>query len=97
MTTLLGAFLALWLSFVVVWVPSGMKPNMPEFWVTPWLYGWPLVLLAWPLYLTLFKRVPNAAWWKLAVLGLVLSLVPFWLLAIAGNLIRGASPLGVFR
>lgn len=96
MNNFIGLLLALWVSFTAAWVPWGMKPSMPEFWLTPWLYGAPLLILAWPLYLTLFRRVPNATWWKLAAVGFLLSPLPFFLLTIGNNVIKGNSALAGF-
>lgn len=44
------------LSFVAAVVPFGARPGQPEFWLTPLLYGIPLILLAWPLYVRLLRR-----------------------------------------
>ena len=96
MNNLLGFLLALWVSFAAAWAPWGMEPSMPEFWLTPWLYGAPLLILACPLYLTIFRRVRKATWWKLAAVGFLLSPVPFCLLAIGNNVIKGNSPLAGF-
>lgn len=101
MTNLLGFLLALWLSFAIVWVPRGMAPSMPEFWLTPWLYGAPLIVLAWPLYLNLFKRLHRRPWWLPAIVGFLLSPVPFYLLIVAmlvmNTQLPTAYPLSYYR
>jgi hypothetical protein len=94
MTNVLGFLLALWLSFAMVWMPRGMAPSMPEFWLTSWLYGAPLIVLAWPLYLTLFRRLRRQPWWMLAIVGFVLSPIPFYLLIVATAMIQRRLPTG---
>ena len=48
------------LTFVAAITPSGGRPSQPEFWVMLALYGLPLILLAWPLYVRLLRqsRIP---------------------------------------
>lgn len=94
MKNMFGVLLALWVSFIVVMIPRGMRPAIPEFWLTPWLYGAPVLVLGWPMYLQIFKRLPQAAWWKLSIIGLLLCPIPFFLLIVGSSAIRGEFPVG---
>lgn len=56
MMSLIFVILAFAVSFVVALVPFGARPTRPEFWLMPLLYGMPLILLAWPVYVRLLAR-----------------------------------------
>lgn len=79
MKNLAGTLLSLFFSFALVMVPTGMRVDMPEFWITPFLYGLPLLALAWPVYLNVFKRLGRTHWWGLAFIGIVLAPIPFFI------------------
>lgn len=90
MSFVLGVVLSLLVSFAVVWVPRGASPTMPEFWVTPVLYGLPVLCLAWPLYFQLFKRLRKRPWWQLAIVGALLSPLAFATLLIGEGVLKGS-------
>lgn len=87
-----GVVIALLGSYAAIMMPRGMSVSMPEFWLTPLLYGAPLLLLAWPVYLQVFKRLPKCSWWQLALIGALLSPLPFAVLIIGDALLRGSLP-----
>lgn len=89
MRDLIAVMWSLLASYLVIMVPLGMSPRMPEFWVTPWLYGLPLLVLAWSVYLPLFHRLRTNYRWSLPILGIALSPVPFFLLIFASDAMRG--------
>ena len=98
MTFVLGVVVSLLVSYLVVIVPRGMSPAMPEFWVMPILYGAPVLLLAWPIYLQVFKRLRRWSWWQLGLIGAALSPLPFAVLLVvsgmlSGTLFDGTQPL----
>lgn len=82
MTNAIIVLLSLYLSWAVVMMPRGMSITMPEFWVGSLTYGAPILLLAWPLYLPVFKRLRNAPWWALPPIALLLTSIPFMVLMI---------------
>lgn len=92
MSYVAGVLLSLWASYVAVMVPRGMSPSMPEFWLTPWLYGAPVLLLAWPVYFQVFKRLPRLSWWQLGLIGAALSPLAFATLIIGDAVLRGSLP-----
>jgi hypothetical protein len=84
------ALVSLLVSFAVVMIPRGMRVTMTEFWLTPWLYGAPLLLLVWPVYLPAFRRMRNAGWWAFPFVGALIAPLPFLLLVVA-DLARGSE------
>jgi hypothetical protein len=92
MTYLAGVLLSLLVSYGAVMMPRGISPRMPEFWLTPWLYGLPVLVLAWPVYFQVFKRLPRLSWWQLGLVGAALSPLAFAMLIIGDALFRGALP-----
>ena len=89
MKDLIAVVLCLLVSFAVVMAPRGMSPMTPEFWVTPWLYGLPVLFLSWPVYLALFRRLRARNRWILPILGFALSPIPFFLLIFGSDALRG--------
>lgn len=89
MKDLIAVVLSLWISFAAVLTPRGMSPGMPEFWVTPWLYGLPVLVLAWPVYLPLFRRLRERSKWIPPLVGVALSPIPFFLLIFGSDALRG--------
>lgn len=88
MKNIVKVVVSLWISFMLVWTPFGMRVTMPEFWATPWLYGIPLLLLAWPLYFPVFRRIRQG--WALPIVGALLALFPHLILVLV-DVVSGQS------
>jgi hypothetical protein len=96
MTTFLGILLA-WLgSFAgsMLILARGWRgsPIQPEFWALAFGLGWPVLLLAWPVYLQLFKRANGPVWWKLPIIGSLLFPIPILLVMAADWAINSRLP-----
>ena len=89
MMPLLGVLLALWASFVVIFVPLGIRPTTRDFWLMALVYRLPALIVAWSLYLPVFRRLPSVSWWLLSTIGMLLTPAPFALLLLADSAIRG--------
>lgn len=98
MNNVVGVLLAwlasFWVSMAVLAEGWKGRPSQPEFWVLAGVLGWPVLLLAWPVYHQAFRRMPGAAWWKLAMIGLLMFPLPLVLLIVADWIIRGDLPRG---
>ncbi|MBY0493716.1 MAG: hypothetical protein K2Y23_05840 [Cyanobacteria bacterium] len=80
MKLLTKTLVALLASYAIVMIPRGMRVTMPEFWITPWLYGAPLLLLAWPIYFPTFKKLRKVGRWTLPLAGVLIAPLPFLVL-----------------
>lgn len=100
MTNAIRVLVTLWATFLLVPVPFyGFSPRQPEFWLTPLLYGAPLLLLAWPLYLSAFRRVPTQYRWALPVVGFCFAVAPCLLMQFVDSAVNDrpfVSPLAYF-
>src|SRR5918998_5014851 len=92
--------LSFYLSWAIAMMPHGMRITMPEFWVGSLVYGAPLLLLAWPLYFPIFKRLRSAPWWTLPPIALLVTSIPFSVLMIVEfwriGETRWVRPLGAY-
>jgi hypothetical protein len=80
--------LALSLSFVIAVVPFGLLPSKLEFWFVLGVFGIPLVITSWPVYVRLLKRETIPFLLK-PVMGACLFPIPAAMLQLGYGVVNG--------
>lgn len=83
-------------SFALTATALGITPSPLAFWALPFLYGWSLLCLAWPLYVRTLTR-PGVGRWTKPLVGAALFPIPSLILQLQHWAINGELVLNPLR